>query len=59
VRPGQAGELGAEEPDEVQQGQVQVPAPGKKQPYAPVQALGGPAGEHLCGGTWVSWWMTI
>ena len=30
VRPGQAGELGREEPDEVQQGQVQGPAPGEE-----------------------------
>ena len=27
-----------EEPDEVQQGQVQSPAPGEEQPHAPVQA---------------------
>jgi len=38
VKPGQAGELGREEPDEVQQGQVQGPAPGEEQPHAPVQA---------------------
>jgi len=37
VRPGQAGELGAEEPHDVQQGQVQGPAPGEEQPQAPVQ----------------------
>ena len=49
LRPGQAGELGREEPDEVQQGQVQGPAPGQEQPHAPVQAWGGPAGEQLCG----------
>jgi len=30
--------LGREEPDEVQQGQVQGPAPGEEQPDAPVQA---------------------
>jgi len=37
VRPGQAGDLGREEPDEVQQGQVQGPAPGEEQPncYGP------------------------
>jgi len=29
-RPGQAGELGREEPDEVQQGQVPGPAPGEQ-----------------------------
>jgi len=32
VRPGQAGELGREEPDEVQQGQVQGPALGRNNP---------------------------
>ena len=37
---GQAGELGREEPDEVQQGQGQGPAPGEEQPQAPVQAGG-------------------
>jgi len=41
--------LSTEEPDEVQQGQVQGPAPGEEQPHAPVQAWGRPAGEHLCG----------
>ena len=30
--------MGREEPDEVQQGQVQGPAPGEEQPQAPVQA---------------------
>jgi len=40
--------MGREEPDEVQQGQVQGPAPGEEQPHAPVQARGGPAGEQLC-----------
>jgi len=49
VRPRQAGEFGVEEPDEVQQGEVQGPAPGEEQPHAPVQAWGGPAGEQLCG----------
>jgi len=34
----QAGELGREEPDEVQPGQGQGPAPGGEQPQAPVQA---------------------
>ena len=38
ARPGQVGELGAEEPDEIQQGQVQGPAPGEEQPHASVQA---------------------
>jgi len=37
------------EPDEVQQGQVQDPAPGEEQPHALVQAWGGPVGEQLCG----------
>jgi len=32
VRPGQAGELDGKEPDEIQQGQVQGPAPGEEQP---------------------------
>jgi len=40
--------LGREELDEVQQGQVQGPAPGEEQPHASVQAWGGPAGEQLC-----------
>jgi len=31
-------EIWAEEPDEIQQGQVQGPAPGEEQPQAPVQA---------------------
>jgi len=44
VRPGQAGE-----DDEIQQGQVQGPAPGEEQRHAPVQAQGWPAGEQLCG----------
>ena len=35
-------------PDEVQQSQMQGPAPGEEQPHAPVQAWGGPAGEQLC-----------
>ena len=41
--------MGREELDEVQQGQVQGPAPGEEQQHAPVQAGGGPAGEQLCG----------
>jgi len=48
VRPGQAGKLGREEPDEVQQGQVQGPAPGEEQPHAPLEAWRGPAGVQLC-----------
>jgi len=47
--PGQAGKLGREESDEVQQGQAQGPASGEEQPHAPVQAEGGPAGEQVCG----------
>jgi len=38
ARPGQAGELGTEEPDEVQQRQMQGLAPGDEQPQAPGQA---------------------
>jgi len=50
-RPGQLDrELGREEPDEVQQGQMQGPASGEEQPHAPVQAWGGPAEVQLCGG---------
>jgi len=49
ARPGQAGELGREERDEIQQGQVQGPAPGEEQPHAPVQAWGRPAGKQLYG----------
>ena len=37
------------EPDEIQQGQGQGPAPGQEQSNAPVQAWGGPAGEQLFG----------
>ena len=48
MRPAQAGELGREEPDEVQQGQVHAPAPGQEQPHVPVQAWGRPAAEQLC-----------
>jgi len=47
VRPGQAGKLGREEPDEVQHGQMQGPALGEEQPHPPVQAHGRPAGEQL------------
>ena len=49
ARPGQAGELGAEEPDEAQQGQVQGPAPGEEQPHIPAETQGWPAGEQLYG----------
>jgi len=59
VRPRQSGELGTEEPDDVQQAQVQGPAPGEKQPHAPVQAWGLTwLRAPLQRGTWVSWWMT-
>ena len=59
IQRGQAGKLGREEPDEVQQSQMQGPAAGEEQPHASVQAWGPPAGEQVCGeGTWVSWWMT-
>ena len=40
VRPGQAGDMGREEPDEDEQGQVQGPVPGEEQPHAPVQVRG-------------------
>jgi len=46
---GQAGKLGREKPDEVQQGQVQGPAPGEEQPHTSVQAWGWPTGEQPCG----------
>jgi len=49
MRPGQAGEWNEEEPDEVQQGQVQGYTPGDEQPHVTVQARGGAAGEQLCG----------
>ena len=45
----QLNRLGKEEPDEIQQGRVQGPAPGEEQPHGPVQAWGGPSGEQLCG----------
>ena len=49
--PDQAGELGAEEPDEVQPGQGRGPAPGEEQPQEPGQAGGDPLGAALWGGT--------
>ena len=53
ARPGQAGELGGEGPDGVQQGPVQGPAPGEGQPHAPVRAggdlLGGSSAEKDLG----------
>ena len=48
-RPGQAGKLGREEPDEVQEGEVQGPAPGEEQPHALAQAGDRPAGDEPCG----------
>jgi len=58
VRPGQAGELGREEPNEVQPGQGQGPAPGEEQPQAPGQAgaelLESSSGE----GDWECWGTT-
>jgi len=44
----EGGKLGREEPDEVQQGQVQGPVLGAEQLHASVQAWGGPAGVQLC-----------
>jgi len=38
-----------EETDEIQQGQVQGPAPGEEQPHASVQAWDRPAGVQPCG----------
>ena len=64
VRPGQAGELGAEEPDEVQQRQVQGPAPGRNNPMHQYRLradlLGSSSAETdlVDDPTWVSWWMT-
>lgn len=40
MRPGQAQELGTEDPGEVQQGQVQIPTPEKEQPRMSVQVRG-------------------
>jgi len=49
LHPLKLGKLGREKPDEVQQGQVQGPAPGEEQPHASAQAWGRPAGKQLCG----------
>jgi len=57
-RPGQAGELGAEEPDEVQKGQVQGPAPGEEQPQAPVQAGADLLESSSVERDWECWGMT-
>ena len=40
---------GDKEPDEIQQGKVQGPAPGEEQPHVQAQAWGRPAVEQLCG----------
>ncbi|GAB0181745.1 mitochondrial enolase superfamily member 1 [Grus japonensis] len=45
--PQQAGEMDQQEP-QVQQEEVQSPAPGEEQPHAPVYAGGHPAGKQLC-----------
>jgi len=55
VRPGQAGELGAEEPDEVQ---GQGPAPGEEQPQAPVQAGADLLGSSSVERDWECWGTT-
>jgi len=48
-----------EEPDEVQQGQVQGPAPGEEQPHAGCSGSGQTCWTAaLWKGTWVCWWMT-
>ena len=54
----QAGELGREEPDEVQQGQVQGPAPGEEQPQAPGQAGAELLESSSAERDWECWWMT-
>lgn len=38
--PGQAGEMGQEEPCDVQQGEMPGPAPGEEQPHGPVHGGG-------------------
>jgi len=59
VRPGQAGELVSEEADEVQQGQVQGPAPGEEQPHAPVQAGTDLLESSSVERDWECWGMTV
>ena len=58
ARPGQAGELGREEPDEVQQGQGQGPAPGEEQPQAPGQAGADLLGSSSAERDWECWGTT-
>jgi len=58
ARPGQAGELGREEPAEVQQGQGQDPAPGEEQPQAPVQAGADLLESSSVERDWECWGMT-
>jgi len=50
--------LGREEPDEVQQGQVQGRAPGEEQPRASVQAGADLLESSSAERTWVSWGTT-
>lgn len=38
-----------EKPSEIQERQMQAPAPGQKQPHTPAQAGGWPAGKQPCG----------
>jgi len=56
-RPGQAGEMGQQEPRASQRRELQSPVLGEEQPQAPVQAGGCPAGKQPGRGrTWGSWW---
>ena len=55
---GQAGELGREEPDEVQQGQGQGPAPGEEQPQHQYRLGLSCWGAALWRGTWECWGTT-
>lgn len=41
--------MGREKLSEIQQRQMQDPAPGEEQPQGPVQAGGWPPGKQLCG----------
>jgi len=53
----QAGEMGWQEPHEVQQGEVQSPATGEEQLQAPIYACGPLAGKQLGRkGPGVLWW---
>jgi len=58
ARPGEAGELGREEPDGVQHGQGQGPAPGQEQPHAPVQSGADLLESSSAERDWECWWMT-